>query len=49
MAQRPARHGRAGTGSMTGDSLRGIRRVLGYRPLRRLLLFGWLVPLRGRP
>ena len=42
MARRPARHGR--TGSMTGDSLRGIRRVLGYRPLRRLLLFGWLVP-----
>jgi predicted MFS family arabinose efflux permease len=44
MARRPARHGRAGSGSMAGDSLRGIRRVLGYRPLRRLLLFGWLVP-----
>jgi predicted MFS family arabinose efflux permease len=44
LARRPARRGRAGAGSMAGDSLRGIRRVLGYRPLRRLLLFGWLVP-----
>jgi predicted MFS family arabinose efflux permease len=44
MARRPARRGQAGTGTMAGDSLRGIRRVLGYRPLRRLLLFGWLVP-----
>ena len=44
LARRPARRGRAAAGSMAGDSLRGIRRVLGYRPLRRLLLFGWLVP-----
>jgi hypothetical protein len=44
MARRPARHGRAGSGSMTGDSLRGIRRVLAHRPVRRLLLFSWLVP-----
>jgi predicted MFS family arabinose efflux permease len=44
MARRPARHGRAGSGSMTGDSLRGIRRVLAHRQVRRLLLFSWLVP-----
>jgi hypothetical protein len=29
---------------MTGDSLRGIRRVLAHRQVRRLLLFSWLVP-----
>ena len=48
MARRPARHGRhgrAGAGSMTGDSLRGIRRVLADRRVRRLLLFSWLVPV----
>jgi predicted MFS family arabinose efflux permease len=44
MARRPASRGRAGAGSMTGDSLRGIRRVLAHRPVRRLLLFTWLVP-----
>ncbi len=44
MGRRPARHGRTGSGSMTGDSLRGIRRVLAYRQVRRLLLFSWLVP-----
>jgi predicted MFS family arabinose efflux permease len=44
MARRPARHGRSGSGSMTGDSLRGIRRVLSHRQVRRLLLFSWLVP-----
>jgi len=45
MARRPARPGRAGAGSMTGDSLRGIRRVLADRRVRRLLLFSWLVPV----
>jgi predicted MFS family arabinose efflux permease len=45
MARRAARHGRAGAGSMTGDSLRGIRRVLADRQVRRLLLFSWLVPV----
>jgi predicted MFS family arabinose efflux permease len=44
LARRPARHVRAGAGSMTGDSLRGIRRVLAHRRIRRLLLFSWLVP-----
>jgi Major Facilitator Superfamily len=44
MARRPVRHGRAASGSMTGDSLRGIRRVLAHRQVRRLLLFSWLVP-----
>ena len=41
-AARAAR--RAGAGSMTGDSLRGIRSVLAHRQVRRILLFGWLVP-----
>ena len=31
-------------GSMAGDSLTGLRRVLAHRPLRRILLFSWLVP-----
>jgi MFS family permease len=44
LARRRARRGRAGVGSMTGDSLRGIRRVLAHRQVRRLLLFSWLVP-----
>jgi predicted MFS family arabinose efflux permease len=38
---------RAGTGrrgSMAGDSLTGLRKVLAHRPLRRILLFSWLVP-----
>jgi predicted MFS family arabinose efflux permease len=43
-AGRGARRGRAGAGSMTGDSLRGVRRVLAHRQVRRLLLFSWLVP-----
>ena len=30
---------------MTGDSLRGIRRVLADHRIRRLLLFSWLVPV----
>jgi MFS family permease len=34
----------AGAGSMAGDSLSGIRRVLAHRQTRRILLFGWLVP-----
>lgn len=41
LASRPAR-GRAG--SLAGDSLRGVTRVLGNGPLRRVLLLGWLVP-----
>jgi predicted MFS family arabinose efflux permease len=42
MSRRPGQ--RAGAGSMTGDSLRGIRSVLAHRRVRRILLFGWLVP-----
>ena len=34
---------------MTGDSLRGIRSVLAYRQVRRILLFGWLVPAARSP
>lgn len=30
--------------SMVGDSLAGLRAVLGHPALRRLLLFGWLIP-----
>ncbi len=45
MLRRPPRGSRAGAGSMAGDSVRGIRRVLACRPVRRLLLFGWLVPV----
>ena len=45
MARLPARHDRAVAGSVTGDSLRGIRRVLADRRVRRLLLFSWLVPV----
>ena len=42
MSRRPGQ--RAGAGSMAGDSLRGIRDVLALRQVRRILLFGWLVP-----
>jgi predicted MFS family arabinose efflux permease len=42
MSRRPGQ--RAGAGSMTGDSLRGIRSVLAHRQIRRIMLFGWLVP-----
>ena len=31
-------------GSMARDSLTGLRKVLAHRPLRRILLFSWLVP-----
>jgi MFS family permease len=41
-APRPARA--AGNGSMARDSLRGLRETLGSRPIRRILLFSWLVP-----
>jgi predicted MFS family arabinose efflux permease len=41
-AARPAPAGRRG--SMAGDSLTGLRKVLVHRPLRRILLFSWLVP-----
>jgi MFS family permease len=34
----------SGAGSMARDSLAGIRLVLAHRPVRRILLFGWLVP-----
>jgi hypothetical protein len=39
---RPARA--TGGGSMTRDSLAGLREVLADRPTRRILLFYWLVP-----
>jgi hypothetical protein len=42
LARRPA-PGRTG-GSLAGDSLRGVVEVLRNRPLRRVLLLGWLVP-----
>src|SRR5689334_17273171 len=32
-------------GALLRDSLRGVRRILADRPLRRLLLFGWLIPM----
>jgi Major Facilitator Superfamily len=44
---RPPAARRAGggrRGSMAGDSLAGLRKVLAHRPLRRILLFSWLVP-----
>jgi len=41
-AARPAPAARRG--SMAGDSLSGLRKVLAHRPLRRILLFSWLVP-----
>jgi predicted MFS family arabinose efflux permease len=41
-AARPAPAARRG--SMAGDSLTGLRKVLAHRPLRRILLFSWLVP-----
>ena len=40
--RRPARTGKRG--SMTRDSLTGVRAVLGHRATRRILLFSWLVP-----
>ncbi|WP_329234662.1 MFS transporter [Actinoallomurus sp. NBC_01490] len=42
LARRPARGGAGG--SLAGDSLRGVTRVLANGPLRRVLLLGWLVP-----
>jgi Major Facilitator Superfamily len=41
-AARPAPATRRG--SMARDSLTGLRKVLAHRPLRRILLFSWLVP-----
>src|SRR5262249_41447848 len=32
-------------GALLRDSLHGIRRIFADRPLRRLLLFGWLIPM----
>ena len=40
--RRPARATRLG--SMTRDSLAGLRRVLAHPPTRRILMFTWLVP-----
>jgi hypothetical protein len=37
--------GERASASLTADSLRGVGQVLGDRPLRRVLLLGWLVPL----
>lgn len=37
----------AGRGSLLADSLRGAREILGRTEIRRLLLFGWLVPMFG--
>lgn len=42
LRRRPAR-ARSG-GSLAGDSLHGVARVLREAPLRRVLLLGWLVP-----
>jgi predicted MFS family arabinose efflux permease len=44
LSRRPAQRVRAGAGSVTGDSLRGVRSVLSHRQVRRILLFSWLVP-----
>src|SRR5262249_30120402 len=41
LAARPAPADRRG--SMARDSLTGLREVLAHRPIRRILLFGWLV------
>ena len=43
IAARPA--SATGSGSMTRDSLAGLRQALAYRPVRRILLFSWLVPV----
>jgi MFS family permease len=43
IAARPARA--TGSGSMARDSLAGLRQALAYRPVRRILLFNWLVPV----
>src|SRR5215467_7855559 len=42
IAGRPGRP--AGSRSMAGDSLAGLRQVLTHRKVRRILLFSWLVP-----
>jgi hypothetical protein len=41
-AARPG--GGARRGSMARDSLAGLRNVFAHRPIRRILLFSWLVP-----
>ena len=41
---RPARPAPSGGRSLVGDSLGGLRSVLSHPALRRVLLFGWLVP-----
>ena len=42
MAARPVH--RAGSGSMAGDSLAGLRQAFIHRKIRRILLFTWLIP-----
>ena len=42
IAGRPGRP--AGSRSMAGDSLTGLRQVLTHQKVRRILLFSWLVP-----
>src|SRR5215469_110658 len=42
IAGRPGRP--AGSRSMAGDSLAGLRQALTHRKVRRILLFSWLVP-----
>lgn len=41
---RPGRAGRAGR-AMAGDSLAGLRAVLAHPATRRILVFGWLLPV----
>lgn len=36
-----------GYGNLLADSLRGAREILGRTEIRRLLLFGWLIPMFG--
>ena len=43
IAARPAKA--TGSGSMARDSVAGLRQALAYRPVRRILLFSWLVPV----
>ena len=44
LTRRPGQRGGRGAGSMAGDSLRAVRSVLAHRQVRRIMLFGWLVP-----
>jgi len=44
MAARPAPAAGPQPGSMTRDSLAGLRATFSHRPTRRVMLFSWLVP-----